>query len=255
MKFRIILESKKSAKNMYGDKLGETKFQELVELDPSPSFKYIEFLCRMAIQGHSISFDQIDDYYIADKKNHIDTKNINKESYTYNDFTNDLKSYLKKQNKKGIEKDIDVIYEDDEVKVLIPNTWESSKKYGANTKWCTTSRKTRAAFDMYTDSGFLYYVLFKSKNAKYEKIAVQVWAVPHFDFKYWHKKIGIYSIWAPTGIKSIYKGNNGISTKLLSEEASINIEIHFETHKEAKAESYALNPRELRIPWLGSFAN
>lgn len=49
---------------------------------------------------------------------------------------------------------------------ILPLTYESSKKYGASTRWCTASESTRAQFDSYTRRGVLIYNISNTTNDK-----------------------------------------------------------------------------------------
>jgi hypothetical protein len=60
---------------------------------------------------------------------------------------------------KEMSKQIHVIHRDDEWLLLRPLTYLSSKKYGANTKWCTASEDTIEQFERYTSRGILIYCL------------------------------------------------------------------------------------------------
>lgn len=59
------------------------------------------------------------------------------------------------------------IYEDDNVLVVMPMTYEASCYYGANTKWCTTSSGSSEYFKKYIKNGELYYFINKKRNEKY----------------------------------------------------------------------------------------
>ena len=60
---------------------------------------------------------------------------------------------------KDLEKQIKMIYSDEEWMVLRPLTYLSSKKYGASTKWCTKLEDTAHHFLRYTKRGILIYML------------------------------------------------------------------------------------------------
>ena len=70
---------------------------------------------------------------------------------------------------KDLEKERLVIFKDDEWISLLPLTYESSKKYGANTKWCTASAQTSDQFYSYTNRGCLIYNI---NTVTGEKVAV-----------------------------------------------------------------------------------
>lgn len=50
------------------------------------------------------------------------------------------------------------------VLIVQPLSYRSSCYYGATTKWCTASKTTRSNYDHYTDSGELFYIIFKDIN-------------------------------------------------------------------------------------------
>jgi hypothetical protein len=55
----------------------------------------------------------------------------------------------------------DLVYEDDDMVVIQPKTYEASCKYGAGTKWCTTA--TKSHFDNHNKNGKLFYFIDKKK--------------------------------------------------------------------------------------------
>lgn len=63
-----------------------------------------------------------------------------------------------------IKNDIRVVFEDDNWKILIPLSFESSKLYGTGTKWCTTQK---TYYDNYMRDGLLYYIVDKRINRKF----------------------------------------------------------------------------------------
>lgn len=67
---------------------------------------------------------------------------------------------------KDMEKEIKKIHEDDEWLVLMPLSYESSQKYGANTKWCTASAEYPTHFYRYVRSGCLIYCINKISGLK-----------------------------------------------------------------------------------------
>ena len=62
---------------------------------------------------------------------------------------------------------VDVVFENDEWLAIRPLTFESSKKYGAGTKWCTTSENNPHHFYRYSDMGVLIYLYNKLNNRKF----------------------------------------------------------------------------------------
>lgn len=70
-----------------------------------------------------------------------------------------------KVNEKEMEKQIVKLYDTDEWLVVKPLTYEASKKYGSNTKWCTTSESDNSHFERY-GKGILIYSINKKNNYK-----------------------------------------------------------------------------------------
>lgn len=91
------------------------------------------------------------------------------ENRDINSFT-DIKTFITKIKELStpsiseIKKMVRVVLDDDNFKVLVPLTYESSKLYGSGTKWCTTQKQT---FKNYTDSVILYYIIDKNTNRKF----------------------------------------------------------------------------------------
>lgn len=71
-----------------------------------------------------------------------------------------------KANEKDLEKQIKVIYSDDEWVVLRPLTYHSSLKYGSSTKWCTASENNPDYFLRYVKRGILLYMVNKVNGLK-----------------------------------------------------------------------------------------
>jgi hypothetical protein len=70
------------------------------------------------------------------------------------------------ETQKSMEKQIRVIFENEEWLLLRPLTYDASKKYGSQTKWCTTYESDRSYFDKYAGKGVLIYVIKKQTNLK-----------------------------------------------------------------------------------------
>ena len=62
----------------------------------------------------------------------------------------------------------ELIYNDSQVKVIVPKTKEASCFFGINTKWCTAAKSSNNMFDEYNTDGPLYIVLFKKENKRYQ---------------------------------------------------------------------------------------
>jgi hypothetical protein len=62
---------------------------------------------------------------------------------------------------------VDVVYDDDEWMVVIPESYEASCYWGTNTQWCTASRTSRDWFNTYNKAGTLFIII--NKNDPTEK--------------------------------------------------------------------------------------
>jgi hypothetical protein len=83
------------------------------------------------------------------------------------------KSQLKKIDTSNAKK----LYEDKNLLIVRPLTYEASCKYGSGTKWCTTMSYDSSYFDSHTKGGQgLYYIILKNFNRdnKFHKIAIHM---------------------------------------------------------------------------------
>ena len=124
-----------------------------------------------------------------------------------------------KECEKEMESQILRIFEDDEWLILRPLTFEASKKYGSNTKWCTTMERDSDHFDRY-GKGILIYTLNKKTNLKIASYK----ALDNPEFSFWNatdERIDSLDAQLPFEILSVIKkevennkvGNTSISVK------------------------------------------
>jgi len=139
----------------------------------------------------------------------------------------DVKSLDKK-----LEKEIKKIYEDDEWLSLRPLSLEASMKYGANTKWCTTTN-TGQYYARYSSRGILIYNI--NKKTGY-KVACFKNLDQSFDneFSWWDvtdRRIEALDSEAPAAvleaIRNEIKDRGGISNEILmSEEEQAKLQMY-----------------------------
>ena len=151
-------------------------------LDPTDSYKYIEFLIKnfkrdsqyyspnkeefMGLMGvflfGSGEIETLNEFERHSRANRIKQKDISQ--YTnFLELNDVVKAAEEIENRKKLEKEILKIYEDDTWFILTPLSFEASQVYGANTKWCTTQEKY---WYQYLTSHRLIYVLNKKINTK-----------------------------------------------------------------------------------------
>ena len=145
------------------------------------NFKYADFVLR---ELHpNTSDEEIEDAIELVKdfdrfKQSLEVKDINQydldglKSIIDNHKTTS-KSQLKKIDTSGAKK----IFEDKNLLIVKPLTYEASCKYGAGTRWCTTMAGQSSYFDSHTkDNQGLYYVILKNfdQSNKFYKIAIHI---------------------------------------------------------------------------------
>lgn len=85
---------------------------------------------------------------------------------TFEDISNSVSIAEMTATNKDMEKQVKVILDDEEWLVLRPLTYASSKKYGSNTKWCTTQENNPEYFLKYSKRGVLIYTINKKTGYK-----------------------------------------------------------------------------------------
>jgi len=102
------------------------------------------------------------------KLNDKDIYNYNWETLVY---ALDNLSKTRKEVKSG---DIDLVYEDNKIKVIAPKTHLSSCLYGKGTKWCTTQESPANYIHYSTGDNILLYVIDKTldRENEYYKLAI-----------------------------------------------------------------------------------
>ena len=90
-----------------------------------------------------------------------------KDINNYEDFDltstilNNVDSKLTKSEVKKLE--ANVLYNSDDLLIMIPKSYRASCYYGAGTKWCTTNKESDNHFKNYTNKGTLIYVINKKE--------------------------------------------------------------------------------------------
>ena len=165
----------------------KTKFPQDIDIvdyfvsqDPSGNNKYLNWAMKVYKQLPPNAPAELKEKHKELIANHIksfhqhssklEIRDINK--YKSLADLNTVLSPLIKTSEKAVEKlkqenDSLKLYEDADWLMIVPLTHETSCKYGANTKWCVASRKTKKHFKSYTKSGSLIYLIHKKSNNKF----------------------------------------------------------------------------------------
>jgi len=79
-----------------------------------------------------------------------------------------------KEDEKLLKKSAKILYRDSKHLLVSPLSHQASCKYGANTKWCTTSSSSTHYYDSYTSAGTLYIHRFFNENGAFVNEAYQL---------------------------------------------------------------------------------
>jgi hypothetical protein len=105
---------------------------------------------------------------------------------SFDDLLTQLNLAEMKVDAKQLEGEIVKVYEDDEWLLLRPLTYSASKKYGSNTKWCTTQESNSEYFIKYSSKGVLIYCMNKKTGYKVASFCSLDKNDPEFSF--WNQK-------------------------------------------------------------------
>jgi len=111
------------------------------------------------------NYDLFYDFISYNERKLIENNDLSKYS-SFDDVRNAVAIAELKSNTKEFEKEIIKLYETNEWLVLKPLSWDSSKKYGNNTKWCTAAKNEHYQFYNYSRRGILIYCLNKLTGKK-----------------------------------------------------------------------------------------
>lgn len=146
------------------------------DIDPTSKKIYVQWIIKMYLSG--LMLEDInklkEGLAIFDKaKQKIDKKDINQyksinELLKAVDPFKDEEFISGKQAKAAVKnEEVEWITNTPNFKILIPKTFKASCMYGANTKWCTTSKDDSSEFDSYSKRGNLYIIIAgNGENAK-----------------------------------------------------------------------------------------
>jgi len=153
------------------DRYRDDLIERLEEYGISISTEEMSFKEILALYHFSDFFriegvDIINSFMEYMERNLIDNKDV----LTYNnleDIRNAVSLASMKEYTKDLETQIIKEYEDSTWLALRPLTFESSVKYGASTKWCTTYQREKEYFAKYWDKGVLVYFINKKTGYKF----------------------------------------------------------------------------------------
>jgi hypothetical protein len=160
-------------------------FISMEDLDTIPDLTIIyfyQFIINLFNQNDLISFYKFGEYNERGliKQNDVTRYNSFEELHNAKNIA-DMAA-----QEKELEKQIKVVHSDDTWFVLRPLTYEASKKYGSNTKWCTTQENNSEYYTKYTKKGVLIYVI--NKENGYKVAAFKSLDKHEPEFSWWNQK-------------------------------------------------------------------
>ena len=151
----------------------------IAKLDPTKTYKYTEFLVKKFKEFYddyddwmvglgiemmgSENMESLNEFEIHARANRITNPDISQYK-GFREIENAVKEADEKVKLKELEKQVVKLFDNEEWSVVIPLSYEASKIYGANTKWCTTQE--RYWLD-YIKTYKLIYIQNKKTNEKY----------------------------------------------------------------------------------------
>lgn len=140
--------------------------------DPSGNNKYLDWMMKMYIREDYASKDLLVKYITIFHKNisKFTKKDINQYK-TWDEFEKAVlpvkeEAERKEQDKKA-EEGTKKLFNSQDWLLVRPLNHDSSCKYGAGTKWCTTAKGDPYHFNSYTKNDLLVYLLHKTSNTKF----------------------------------------------------------------------------------------
>ena len=124
------------------------------------------FLHHMADNFNHENFFTVKDFIRHMDKNQIENKDVTSYS-TIDELRSAVTLASIKELTKELEGQVIKEYEDNKWLVVRPLTFQSSSKYGASTRWCTTYQKEKQYFEKYWQYGILVYFINKTTGYKF----------------------------------------------------------------------------------------
>lgn len=163
-----------------------SKIWQIEEADPSPNKQYVQWMILRYIDGSINLFEDIvstvsemlDYFHKLKMRRQLPPELMDINKFKGRDVINKLddtvhRLWSEHQKKRGEETELALpkgdaqqLYNDANVRVIIPKNKDAACYYGQGTKWCTASTKSRNYFDEYNSRGRLY--IFIPKNPTYE---------------------------------------------------------------------------------------
>lgn len=165
------------------NKKKKSSFEKLVDADTTPTTKYADYMCRLMLTKAEndkytvpmiVKLIKDFDAHIA----FISNKDIYSKDYLFYNNARQIvdRAILDKEDSTfDRNKHVKVMVDNDNIFLCRVLTIEGSIKYGSNTKWCISAKKTHNPFLNYSRNNFIYFLIRKQpQNNIFDKIAILV---------------------------------------------------------------------------------
>lgn len=165
-------------------KYPDVDVEHLAKNDPSPTKKYLEWMCKRVEDFYDEGGTTTEVYndliptvkYFHDNIQRFPQKDI-LQFKSLKELENAVKDISsKKKSKSGLKGNAEKLYEDEFFLLVRPDDKNASITYGANTKWCVTMRDAQY-YEQYTDSNVLLYFLISKQRKPDDKFAKVAFAI------------------------------------------------------------------------------
>lgn len=167
----LLLRMVKKTKNIdqYVNEVKETLNKEFgIEKNVLDKFSPMQTILMYRFIESTFNFTDIKNYqkFIEYNERGLISENDLGKFKSFDDILNATSLAEVKSYEKDLERQIRIIYSDDEWVVLRPLTYHSSLKYGSSTKWCTASENNPDYFLRYSKRGIVIYMINKITGQK-----------------------------------------------------------------------------------------
>ena len=161
---------------------------DFVDKEDLKKFSPIQLLLMYKFIDTYFNSDDLNNYKKFceyNERNLIDQNDLSKYK-NFEDIMTQVNIADIKVEMKELESEVVRVHEDDEWLLVRPTTFLASKKYGSNTKWCTTSEQNPEYFLKYAERGVLIYCMNKKTGYKVASFYSLKKSDPEFSF--WNQK-------------------------------------------------------------------
>jgi hypothetical protein len=174
----------------HGDEIVDyiTKQYDFVDKEDLKKFNPIQLLLMYKFVDTYFNSEDLQNYrkFCEYNERNLIEQNDLSTYKSFEDIMNQVSIADIKVEMKELENEVVRVHEDDEWLLVRPTTFLASKKYGSNTKWCTTSEQNPEYFLKYAERGVLIYCMNKKTGYKVASFYSLKKSDPEFSF--WNQK-------------------------------------------------------------------